>query len=60
MENMQLLTEKDLEYFRKKEEEGSAMILEFSEEELLRLDFSYWTKRDLGTVTEAEVRKSRF
>lgn len=53
MENIQLLTEKDLEYFRRKEEEGSAVILEISEEQLLRLDFCSWMNREM--ITRKEV-----
>lgn len=55
MKDMQLLTEKDLEYFKKKAEEGSAMILELSEEQLLRLDFSRWVEREPNTIKESEV-----
>lgn len=35
MEELEVLTEKDLEYFRKKEEEGEAVILEMEENDLL-------------------------
>lgn len=35
MEELEVLTEKDLEYFRKKEEEGEVVILEIQEEDLL-------------------------
>ena len=55
MIEIQLLTEKDMEYFRKKAEEGSAVILELTEEQLLRLDFSYWRDREPDTIKEAEI-----
>lgn len=38
MEEMELLTEKDLEYFRKKAEEGTVVILELEEEQILNWD----------------------
>lgn len=38
MEEMELLTEKDLEYFRKKAEEGAVVILELEEEQILHWD----------------------
>lgn len=38
MEEMELLTEKDLEYFRKKAEEGAVVILELEEEQILNWD----------------------
>ncbi len=39
-EGIQFLTEKDLEYFQKLAEQGEAVILTISEEDLLSLDFS--------------------
>lgn len=44
--------QKDLEYFRKKAEEGDAAILEISEEQLLRLDFSGWVNREIIKIKE--------
>lgn len=55
MKEMQLLTEKDLEYFRKKQEEGSTVILEISDEELLRLDFEHWDDYKLNSSIEKSV-----
>ncbi|MDY3998250.1 MAG: hypothetical protein SOY73_03965 [Blautia sp.] len=55
MKDMELLTEKDLEYFRKKAEEGQVVILELSKEQLLNLDFSRWMNREVNTIEEVEV-----
>lgn len=35
MKELEVLSEKDLEYFRKKEEDGTAVIIELPEEELI-------------------------
>lgn len=55
MKDMELLTEKDLEYFRKEEEEGRAVILEISEQQLLHLDFSQWLNRKPDEIRKEEV-----
>ncbi len=39
-EDLQFLTEKDLEYFKRLQETGEALILTISDEDLLSLDFS--------------------
>ncbi len=36
MDNLEILTEKDMEYFRKKEDEGEVVIIELTEEELIQ------------------------
>lgn len=38
MEEMERLTEKDLEYFRKREAEGKAVIIEIEEEDIYVLN----------------------
>ena len=55
MKEIQLLTEKDLEYFRKKQEEGSAVILELSDEDLLRLDFEHLENYRINSIIKKKM-----
>lgn len=38
MEELEVLTEKDLEYFRKKEEEGEVVIIKIEKKELIEFN----------------------
>ncbi|WP_373216184.1 hypothetical protein [Ruminococcus sp. 5_1_39BFAA] len=55
MKEIQLLTEKDLEYFRKKQKEGSAVILELSDEDLLRLDFEHLENYRINSIIKKKM-----
>ncbi|MEE1032442.1 MAG: hypothetical protein U0L12_09920 [Ruminococcus sp.] len=55
MKDMELLTEKDMEYFRKKAKEGQVVILELSEEQLLHLDSEYWMNWKVDTISRVKV-----
>jgi len=55
MEGLQLLTEKDLPYFKRMEEEGRAVIIELSIEQLLEMDPGEWLQTATESINEEEV-----
>ena len=55
MEGLQLLTEKDLLYFKRMEEEGRAVIIELSIERLLMINPERWMKTETEMINEEEV-----
>lgn len=56
MKDMELLNEKDMEYFRRLAEEGKAVILEIAPETLAALDINQFIK-ETGEIDQEEVRK---
>lgn len=46
-----------MEYFRRKEREGTAIIMEFSTEQLLDLDFGFWANKNQEEITDMEVEQ---
>jgi len=60
MQEIKYLTEKDMEYFYKLEEQGEAVIIRLGPEQLLSLDLSELDRRKTDAdseISEAEVRQ---
>ena len=57
MKEMEYLTERDIEYFRKQAENGEAVIIELDPEVLLRLNLSDIMKPDRAEpLSEEEIK----
>ena len=55
MEGLQLLTERDLLYFKRMEEEGRAVVIELPIEQLLMIDPERWMKKETEMINEEEI-----
>lgn len=57
MKNLEYLTERDLEYFYRKAEQGEAVIIYIDPEALLSLDILKLEEYDAASMTEEEIKK---